>query len=78
MNEGWAVNEAGHLYREYKFRDFRDAMNFANAIATIAESILHHPLLTITWGLCRVELWTHDADKLTEKDFLLAEKIETI
>jgi 4a-hydroxytetrahydrobiopterin dehydratase len=51
-------------------------MNLANAIAEIAEAEQHHPDLTVRWGACEVEIWTHKIDGLTESDFVLAAKIE--
>ncbi|OJX13140.1 MAG: pterin-4-alpha-carbinolamine dehydratase [Caedibacter sp. 37-49] len=69
------MNKAGHLYKEFRFDNFIDAMTFANQIADMAEKEAHHPNLTITWGLCIVEIWTHDVGGLTENDFILAAKI---
>lgn len=54
------------------------ATAFANRIAELAEKESHHPDLTITWGLCAVEIWTHKINGLTENDFILAAKIEAI
>lgn len=52
------------------------AIDFANKIAVIAEQEAHHPDLTIAWGMCKVEVWTHKINGLTENDFILAAKIE--
>ena len=62
----------------YKFNNFRQAMNFANKIAEIAEREAHHPDLTIVWGKCSVRIWTHKINGLTESDFILAAKIGAI
>ena len=72
----WRINEAGHLAASYRFADFLAAMDFANAIAAIAEAEQHHPDITVRWGACEVEIWTHKIDGLTESDFVLAAKIE--
>lgn len=53
-------------------------MKFANQIAVIAEQEAHHPDITISWGSCVIEIWTHKIDGLTESDFILAAKIESI
>ncbi|SAY38725.1 4a-hydroxytetrahydrobiopterin dehydratase [Candidatus Synechococcus spongiarum] len=60
------------------FRNFVDAMAFAQAITPLAESQGHHPDLEIGWGRCTVLLTTHDAGGLTEKDFNLAKAIDCI
>ena len=72
----WLLNDAGHLAVRYEVSNFMDAMSFANMIAEIAESEQHHPDLTVRWGACEVEIWTHKIDGLTESDFVLAAKIE--
>lgn len=53
------MNDTGHLYKVYTSNDFVSAMNFANAISEIAGNEAHHPNLTISWGKCAVEIWTH-------------------
>jgi len=76
LGNNWALNSAGHLYKEYIFTNFMASMVFANKIAVIAEAEDHHPDLKIAWGMCAVEIWTHIVDGLTENDFILAAKIE--
>ena len=58
LQKDWQVNPQGHLYKHYKFKNFMEAMNFANKIAALAEEEGHHPDLTIAWGACHVEIWT--------------------
>lgn len=73
----WTVNSSGHLFKEFTFKDFMGPMNLANKIAAIAEKEGHHPDITIVWGKCTVEIWTHKISGLTESDFILAAKIES-
>lgn len=54
------------------------AMTLANKIAEIAEQEGHHPDLHIRWGELRVEIWTHAVNGLTENDFILAAKIDSL
>jgi 4a-hydroxytetrahydrobiopterin dehydratase len=76
LDEGWRLNAEGHLDRIYQFDDFVRAMTFANRLAEIAEEEGHHPDLHISWGKCRVEVWTHKVSGLTESDFYLAAKAD--
>jgi 4a-hydroxytetrahydrobiopterin dehydratase len=76
LGNGWTLNEADHLYKEYKFNNFTGPVVFANKIAEVAEREAHHPDLKIAWGICTVEIWTHKINGLTESDFILAAKIE--
>jgi 4a-hydroxytetrahydrobiopterin dehydratase len=78
LQSDWQVNELGRLYKCYKFKDFISAIEFVNKIAVIAEKEGHHPDLTISWGSCSVQIWTHKINGLTESDFILAAKIEAI
>jgi len=74
---GWRLTHEGkHLGREYPFKDFAQALAFANRVGEIAEEEGHHPDLYIAWGKCRVEIWTHKIDGLTESDFYLAAKAD--
>ncbi len=66
------------LWREYKFNNFADAMDFANKIAVLADKEGHHPNLTVSWGKVLVELSTHEIGGLSENDFILAAKIDAL
>ena len=76
LGDGWRLNDAGHLEREYRVRDFRQAMELANKVAEIAEQEGHHPDLRVAWGRCAVEIWTHKIKGLTESDFYFAAKAD--
>ncbi|RZI47200.1 4a-hydroxytetrahydrobiopterin dehydratase [Rickettsiales endosymbiont of Peranema trichophorum] len=78
LQSQWLVNELGHLYKIYQFSNFVDSMDFANKIAEVAEQEQHHPDLTISYGQCVVEIWTHKINGLSESDFILAAKIDGI
>ncbi len=78
VNNGWQINDAGHLYKKYLFDDFMGPISFANQIAEVAEVEAHHPDITIAWGMCSIEIWTHKINGLTENDFILAAKIEAL
>ena len=73
---GWKV-EGKHLLRDFRFKDFKQAMEFVNTVADLAEEEGHHPdILVHQWNRVRIDLWTHAADGLTENDFILAAKID--
>jgi len=76
LDDGWRLNGAGHLERTYPLEDFAKAMAFANQVADVAEAEGHHPDLAISWGKCKVEIWTHKIQGLTESDFYLAAKAD--
>ena len=77
--ENWHVINNHHIEREFKFPDFRTALNFTNKIGAIAEGQGHHPDIMLSWGRVKITIWTHKIDGLTESDFILAarKKIRT-
>ena len=75
LGEGWKINGSGHLEKLFVFKNFVEAMGFANSVGDIAEAEGHHPDLHVGWGRCGVEIWTHDINGLAESDFFLAAKV---
>lgn len=63
------------LCKEFSFRDFREAMNFVNRVADVAEREWHHPDIYISFNKVRFELYTHSIKGLSKNDFVLAAKI---
>ncbi len=76
LSAGWELNRAGHLERTYLFKNFILALEFAGKVGAIAETEGHHPDLYIAWGKCKIEVWTHKINGLTESDFYLAAKAD--
>ena len=76
LEDGWRLNTGGHLEREYRLKNFMEAMALANKLADVAEQEGHHPDLYIAWGKCKVEIWTHKIKGLTESDFYFAAKAD--
>ena len=66
------------ITRTFQFKDFPAAIQFVNALATIAEKEWHHPDIDIRWNKVILTLSTHDAGGLTEKDFSLAKQFDAI
>jgi 4a-hydroxytetrahydrobiopterin dehydratase len=76
---GWHLNEgARKLGRTFRFKDFKEAMAFADTVGEIAEEEGHHPDLHVAWGKVRIELSTHAVRGLSENDFIMAAKIDQI
>jgi 4a-hydroxytetrahydrobiopterin dehydratase len=66
------------IEREWKFADFRQALDFVNRVAAIAEEEGHHPDIFISYNLVRLTLFTHKVGGLTKNDFILAAKIDRL
>lgn len=77
MEEDWK-EAGGKLTRTFEFPDFAGAMVFVNKVATLAEELDHHPDFRIDYKKVTLELTTHSAGKVTEKDRELAERINQL
>jgi 4a-hydroxytetrahydrobiopterin dehydratase len=71
---GWTFRE-GKLHRDLQFQTFVQAFSFMTAVALEAETLGHHPNWTNVYNKVTIDLCTHDAGGVTEKDFELAAKI---
>ena len=66
------------IERTFEFDDFNQAVDFVNAVAEIADEEEHHPDIDIRWNKVRLVLSTHSEGGLTDLDFQVAEKIDTL
>ncbi|MBI4751115.1 MAG: 4a-hydroxytetrahydrobiopterin dehydratase [Acidobacteria bacterium] len=66
------------LRRQFIFPSFREAMDFVNQVAELAEAADHHPDIIINWNKVTLSLTTHDRGGLTALDFDLAHQIDVI
>jgi 4a-hydroxytetrahydrobiopterin dehydratase len=62
----------------FEFDDFSQAIEFVNGVAEISEEDEHHPDIDIRFNKVRLALSTHAEGGLTELDFEIAEKIDTL
>ncbi|MEG5064570.1 4a-hydroxytetrahydrobiopterin dehydratase [Microcoleus sp. B3-A4] len=74
---GWTV-EGKQLRSTRLFKDFIEAIAFVNKLVAPSEAAGHHPDIEISYNKVTVNLTTHDAGGLTEKDFALAQEISAL
>jgi 4a-hydroxytetrahydrobiopterin dehydratase len=74
---GWKVKK-GKLHREYKFAGFPEAFGFMATAAPTIQKMDHHPEWSNVYNRVVVDLSTHDAGGITQKDFELATLLEGI
>ncbi len=74
----WKIVDQHQIRREFKFPDFKQALDFVNRVGALAEEQGHHPDILLTWGKAEITLWTHKIDGLTESDFIMAAKIDRL
>lgn len=66
------------LRKQFKFKDFKEAVEFVNKVAGLAESEGHHPDIKIVWNKVQLDLFTHAVGGLSENDFIMAAKINSL
>ncbi len=75
LSEAWTV-ENYKLKKDFEFSDFITAFGFMTQVAISAEKMNHHPEWLNVYNRVEVNLSTHEAGGITERDFKLAHKME--
>jgi len=78
LGNDWRVIDDHHLQKEFKLKNFTEALAFTNQVGAIAEAQNHHPDISLAWGQVEITIWTHKIDGLTESDFVFAAKCEKV
>jgi 4a-hydroxytetrahydrobiopterin dehydratase len=78
LGGNWTIVDEHHLEKEYRFRDFSEALAFTNRVGAVAEEQGHHPDIYLAWGRVGLKVWTHKVDGLTESDFIFAAKADAV
>lgn len=78
LETAWEVLDDKKIKREFKFKDFKEAMVFVNKVADLAEQEQHHPNIRIYYNKVVIELTTHVIGGLSENDFIMGAKIEQL
>jgi 4a-hydroxytetrahydrobiopterin dehydratase len=78
LGNDWDVIEEHHLEKIYTFRNFREALDFTVKVGDLSEAQGHHPAILLEWGKVTVTIWTHKIDGLTESDFILAARADSL
>ena len=78
LSPDWTVTEKQRLEKEYKFKNFVQALEFVNKVGQLAESQGHHPDIYLAWGKVKLTLWTHKINGLHKNDFIFAAKADEL
>ncbi|MDZ7850321.1 MAG: 4a-hydroxytetrahydrobiopterin dehydratase [Halodesulfurarchaeum sp.] len=74
LPEGWTY-EDDHIVRTVDFDSYLDGVDFATAVAELADEAFHHPRIVIEFRSVTVEFTSHDVGGVTERDLELAEQV---
>ena len=78
LADDWKIVDEQRLEKTYKFKNFRQALDFTVLIGNLAESVGHHPDIFLAWGQVKLTIWTHKIQGLSEADFVLAAKADRL
>lgn len=78
--QGWALDaDKQTIRKQWKFKNFVQALAFVNRVGELAEQEQHHPDLHLTgYRFVGIEIMTHAIGGLSENDFILAAKIDQL
>ena len=74
---GWTSADK-KIAKTYRFKSFNDAMRFMAEVAPFCDQTDHHPEWKNIYDRLWVELSTHDAGDVTDKDLKLAAHMDRI
>jgi 4a-hydroxytetrahydrobiopterin dehydratase len=74
---GWEMGD-GAIRRTFTFGNFVEAFGFMARVALLAEKANHHPEWSNVWNKVSIELTSHDAGGLTDRDRDLATAINEL
>ena len=66
------------LAKVFNFDNYLQALDFAKAVALLAEEEDHHPKIVLEWGRVEVHWWSHKIKGLHKNDFICAAKTDQI
>lgn len=75
--DGW-IEASGALEREFRFRDFAEAIAFVNRVAALSEERDHHPDISLHWNRVTLRWWTHTAGTITDRDREMAARTDEL
>tara|TARA_B100001109_G_scaffold255514_1_gene258919 strand:- start:3748 stop:3975 length:228 start_codon:yes stop_codon:yes gene_type:complete len=68
----------GKLKRNFQFENFSEAWAFMSQVALLAEKLNHHPNWSNSYNQVEIELFSHDENRITQKDRNLAKAIDEL
>jgi 4a-hydroxytetrahydrobiopterin dehydratase len=78
LDGDWRAVDDHHLERTFKFKNFKEALDYVNRLGELAEEEQHHPDICLSWGKVVVTLFTHKIGGLSESDIVFAAKVDRL
>ena len=74
----WPKDDQGRIFKEFKFKNYRQSFAFTSQVAMLSEKKNHHPTIILDYGKVVIKLISHDVNAVTERDIDLANQIDKI
>ena len=78
ISSNWFLNSKNHLEANFKFADYNSVMQFVTSVGKVANDMDHHPKISFEYNSCNVEIWSHDSDALTQRDFDFTKSVDNL
>jgi len=79
LKSEWVPNkQRTQLTRTFEFDTYLSGLAFVARIAVYAEVLQHHPVVELSFKKVTIKLTTHDEKGLTQKDFAMVQKIDSM
>lgn len=76
--DGWTI-ENGKLHKQFKFKNFAQALGWMVSVGVEADKMDHHPEWSNVYSRVTVDLVTHDLDNaISNLDVELAQKMDKL
>jgi 4a-hydroxytetrahydrobiopterin dehydratase len=76
---GWKFTDEGRaIERSFRFKNFKEALDFVLKIGALAETEGHHPDISFGWGWAKISWQTKKIKGLHENDFIMAAKTDEL
>ena len=77
LSNGWARDDdRDAITKEFKFKNFAEAIGWITSVAIVADKLNHHPEWSNVYNRVKVTLTSHDVGKVTSRDVKLANAME--
>ena len=73
--ENWAI-EDNFIHKTFLFKDFIEAFAFLSKVAIVSEKLNHHPDWSGVYNKVVLQLSTHEAGGVTQKDIDFVKMVE--
>lgn len=78
---GWKLSGDGAdvaIEKTFSFADYYETISFVNALAFVANTLDHHPDLSVHYNRCVVRFSTHSLQGISDADFECAARADAL